>query len=68
MNEQLKIYCDGAAMAYTDAANKLEQLRKNAPTEVAMLFDALIPFEESLRAKAVEVYRETERFVGAIRQ
>ena len=64
MNDLQKAYCDGASMAYRDAAEKLAKMRRDAPEEVSMLFEALIPLEAALIAKSGEVYREVERLLG----
>ena len=62
MTDLVKIYCDGAAMAYRDVANKLEEMIKNQPPELNGVLICLRPFVDTLRNKADEVYAEAKRF------
>lgn len=66
MNELQKAYCDGAAMAYQDASDKLRDLMKKAPAGsfIAEMISAMEPFADALDVKAVEVYKECDRFMG----
>lgn len=63
MNERTKIYCQGAAMAYRDVADKLENMAKKAPDEIKEIVSIFIPFAESCRKKADNVFIEAEKFV-----
>lgn len=68
MNDNIKIYCDGAAMAYRDCAKQIEGMIARAPKEVRHLTEAMRPIADSCRRKADEVYKESERFLSEIRQ
>lgn len=67
MNDLQKAYCDGATMAYKDAAAKMRQIINDAPPSLHLILRSMEPFAECLERKALEVHRECERFNG-IRQ
>lgn len=64
MTNEMRLYCDGAAMAYRDVAAKLRELIANAPPELKSILQGLEPFAAATELKAVEVYREAERCVA----
>ncbi len=60
MNGLQKAYCDGASMAYKDAADKLFDMIAKAPNEIAGFMDAFKPFATALMEKANKVYEVTK--------
>lgn len=64
LNEVQTNYCDGAAMAYNDMANKIESMIQNAPKEIKSLMETMQPMADAARVKAKEVYVEATRFMG----
>lgn len=64
MNTNQKSYLDGASMAYRDCADKVEELIKNAPDDLKIFFDAMLPIAVAMRMKAAEIHKEAKRYEG----
>lgn len=66
MNYKIKIYCDGAAMAYNDCADKIDQIIDTAPEGAKELLETFRPVADNCKIKAIEVYKEAELLGGAV--
>jgi len=65
MNDKMKTYCDGAAMAYRDCGQKIADIIESSPPEIREFMDELRPLSQAMLEKANEVYKEVERFESA---
>lgn len=60
----IDIYCDGAAMAYRDVADKIDAMIANAPPEIKFMAEGMKPMAEDCRRKAETVYDEAALFLS----
>jgi hypothetical protein len=60
MNSLQKAFLDGASVAYTDVADKVESMLAKAPAELKEVLEIMRPFGEACRKKAIGLYAEAE--------
>jgi hypothetical protein len=68
VNDAQKAYIDGAAMAYQDVADKMNEMIDKAPAPLKDLMETWRPFARSVEAKAKGIHEEAERMEGATPQ
>jgi len=63
MDEKTKIFCAGAATAYRDMADKLEDMAKKAPDDLKQYIELFFcPIARMCRESADNIFIEAEKY------
>lgn len=67
-DDLIKIYCDGAAMAYRDVENQIKSMIDKCPPEIGEIIVVLYPLQKACEMKAAGVHNEAACYKNANRQ